>query len=245
MERVIRLCLAGFVLGLIAPIVIVLLGKHLEAIMENGPSIFLNQRASFASKRQRGGRKQESISQQPGCRDNVISGDIVEENGDSADSGGSNDKHEDYFDDAYDDSDYELIEKIRLKMVLVIRGDLKRVAPQVVTTLAAGAAVDLVQLIEVSEAAHPHWKEWHFLWCRGGCTKIALKGIGLEAIQQIRSAARCRGLACCSRSINIPTPVGSSSASGSENMEKMVVLAIGPAPSSKIDPITDKLKLFS
>ncbi|EKF37805.1 hypothetical protein MOQ_001993 [Trypanosoma cruzi marinkellei] len=136
-------------------------------------------------------------------------------------------------------SEFERIEDLRLKMVLVIRRDVKEVNPNDIFTLSAGAAVSLVQKIR-RDAEHRDWKSWYEWWRRVGCAKITLRSPDSRTLRQVAVAAEASGLPWCGAT-PLPSPLDEANA----GEEMGLLVAVGPAPSALLDPITGKLKLLS
>ncbi|ESL08157.1 hypothetical protein TRSC58_04144 [Trypanosoma rangeli SC58] len=137
------------------------------------------------------------------------------------------------------DSEFERIEELQLKMVLVIRRDVTDMTTNDICALSAGAAVSLVQKIQ-RDGEHKEWKVWYEWWRRVGCAKITLKSPDYSTLEQVALAAEAGGLPWHG---TLPLP---SSLVKEDNEEQMgVVVAVGPAPSAVLNPITGKLKLLS
>ncbi|RNF09737.1 peptidyl-tRNA hydrolase, PTH2 family [Trypanosoma rangeli] len=137
------------------------------------------------------------------------------------------------------DSELECIEELQLKMVLVIRRDVRDMTTNDICALSAGAAVNLVQKIQ-RDGEHKEWKVWYEWWRRVGCAKITLKSPDYCTLRQVALAAEARGLPWHD------TFAMPSSLVKKDNDEQMgVVVAVGPAPSAILNPITGKLKLLS
>ncbi|RNF14039.1 peptidyl-tRNA hydrolase, PTH2 family [Trypanosoma conorhini] len=133
------------------------------------------------------------------------------------------------------DSEFERMEELQLKMVLVIRRDVKAVTTNDICALSAGAAVSLVQKIQ-GDREHEEWKAWYDWWRRVGCTKITLKSPDSDTLRKVALAAEAGGLPW-----HGTTPLAEE-----YSAEQMgVLVAVGPAPSAALNPITGKLKLLS
>ncbi|KEG15625.1 peptidyl-tRNA hydrolase, PTH2 family [Trypanosoma grayi] len=131
-------------------------------------------------------------------------------------------------DDSDEDSELERMEELRLKMVFVIRRDLKKMPAHDIAALTAGAAVDVVHKIQYG-ADNTQWLEWYWWWNRVGCAKIALKCPDGETLQRVVAESEAAGL-----------PFSVVGESGEHTL-----VAIGPVPSGVLDPITGSLKLLS
>ncbi|RNF17155.1 peptidyl-tRNA hydrolase, PTH2 family [Trypanosoma cruzi] len=136
-------------------------------------------------------------------------------------------------------SEFERIEDLRLKMVLVIRRDVKEVSPNEIFTLSAGAAVSLVQKVQ-RDAEHREWKSWYEWWRRVGCAKIALQSPDNRTLRKVALAAEANGLPWYGAT-SLSSPLDEADA----GEQTGVLVAVGPAPSALLDPITGKLKLLS
>lgn len=121
------------------------------------------------------------------------------------------------------------IAALRLKMVLLVRKDLALTAADTAVA-ASGAAVGV--LASVARSGSHEWRKWHVWWRRIGVAKIALRCPDGAALQHATARAA---------EVGLPHFVhGTSTASG-----EPAVLAIGPAPSSRLDPISGVFKLLS
>lgn len=109
-----------------------------------------------------------------------------------------------------------------LKMVLCVRSDLKMSSGKIAAQCAHGAVARIEDCIKHND---PYYKAWK----RRGCAKIALKVPDEEIFHDIADEAERNGLG-----YDVIADAGRTQiASGS-----LTVLAIGPAPISKIDEIT-------
>ncbi|RHW71901.1 peptidyl-tRNA hydrolase PTH2 [Trypanosoma brucei equiperdum] len=236
-------CLAGFFLGFILPGVVAQLGVWQMKTRKQKPLPPRIDRASEALKellkRERAATlsklgQQSADESQEQC--------LHSDNSDSAESSEGDEEETSY---SSGSSGFERMEELGLKMVLVIRCDGKRTPASEVATHAAGAAMNLAQTIQ-SDGACVQWKRWYLWWNMVGCAKIALKGPDVETLRRVLVSAQERGLPCCSRSRgDAPgVPVGNPPSAVRDIEEDLVVVAVGPVPSSEVNPITGNLKLF-
>jgi len=115
-----------------------------------------------------------------------------------------------------------------LKQVIVIRRDLEMGKGKLV---AQGAHASLSAFLE-AEKSRP---EWARIWLATGQKKIVVRVDSLEELLQVYSEAKKSGL-----------PVALITDMGLTQLEPgtITAVAIGPAPSYLIDPITRRLKLL-
>jgi PTH2 family peptidyl-tRNA hydrolase len=115
-----------------------------------------------------------------------------------------------------------------LKMVIVLRGELRLTAGKAAVQVAHAA----VLLSEEAVRRHLQWLE---AWRAGGAKKIALVVPTLEELEALRRRAVAKGI------LNVvvqdagltEVPPGTKTC-----------LGLGPAPSSELDPITGSLPLL-
>ncbi|EPY17646.1 peptidyl-tRNA hydrolase, PTH2 family [Strigomonas culicis] len=127
-----------------------------------------------------------------------------------------------------------------MKMVLVVRKDLKMGAGKVAAQ-AAHAAVGVVERVMEYEgeclpdgSEHPWWA-WYSAWSEEGCQKVALQCPDEEALMALQRAAKEKQLP-----YYLVRDAGRTQiAAGSKT-----VLAIGPAPKPNVDELTGQLKLL-
>lgn len=159
----------------------------------------------------------------------------------------------------WSEEEEELYAEMRLKMVFVIRSMSPKLSPAEAATSVSQAAVSVIEdrilhkdgekkgQKELSKDGS-EWSSWYKWWRRIGCAKITLKGPDDDA--------KLEALLQSSQESHLPVKVINSSGAESKKIQLepkhheektngIVVIAIGPAPSSKIDPITGKLKLLS
>ncbi|KAH9580141.1 Peptidyl-tRNA hydrolase [Trypanosoma melophagium] len=173
----------------------------------------------------------------------VETGNEGAENNDGKNEWSTEESEEENYDSSEEDSEFERMEELRLKMVLVVRRDVKKMSTQDTVVSAASAAAELVHKIQ-KDIDHIKWQEWYLWWNRVGCAKITLKCPDAETLQRIVLEADTSGIPWCS-AITATSSQFSSSSSSSSALENMMVAALGPAPSAFLDPITGSLKLLS
>lgn len=154
----------------------------------------------------------------------------------------------------------EKYEEMRLKMVFVIRGGPLKLSSALSASLVSQAAIlaieDVLLHQEKEGVCDPRaksgdfiqWATWYTWWRRIGCAKITLKGPDDETkLQKLVDSAQKSHLPV--KTIDFLDIQGKHIQPGPglhEIKEKgIAVVAIGPAPSSIIDPITGSLKLLS
>ncbi|QGA67844.1 peptidyl-tRNA hydrolase Pth2 [Sulfolobus sp. E11-6] len=119
-----------------------------------------------------------------------------------------------------------------VKMVIVVRSDIKmgkgKIAAQV-----AHAAVSLV--ISIINSDNSRWKEWLNEWLQKGQPKIVVKANSLDEII-LRSKK--------AETMNLPFSIIEDAGKTQLEPGTITCLGIGPAPESLIDPITGDLKLL-
>ena len=139
-----------------------------------------------------------------------------------------------------------------LKMVLIVRKDLKMGVGKIAAQC-CHAAVGVIE--RIMKGSDPTWRRWYAtlphppplpplfcvlnkrytLWNRRGCTKVALKLDSQEAILDLRTKTKEAGVPYYLVSDAGRTQI----AAGSKT-----VLSVGPAPISKVDAICGHLKLL-
>ena len=114
------------------------------------------------------------------------------------------------------------------KQVIVIRSDLKMGRGKIAAQ--AGHAA-----VSATEEARKHMKKWWKAWLDEGQCKIAVKVKSEEELLKLEKMAEKSGL-----------PYALISDRGLTQLKPgtTTCLAIGPAPSSKVDKITEKLALL-
>ena len=120
------------------------------------------------------------------------------------------------------------------KMVLVVRKDLKMGAGKMCAQC-CHAAVGVIDRVRGS--TRQQWKDWRKRWDHNGCAKIALKINSEDEMLAIRDKAR-------NAAHPIPTYLVSDAGRTQIAAGSRTVLAIGPAPISKIDELVSHLKLL-
>mgnify|MGYP006414437991 FL=1 len=114
------------------------------------------------------------------------------------------------------------------KMVMVVRTDLKMGKGKI----GAQCGHAVLGAYQIAEERFPQWVE---SWEESGVTKVALKCAGESELEQLYRGARAAKLPCY-----LVIDAGRTQiASGSKT-----VLAIGPAPESKVNAITGQLPLL-
>jgi peptidyl-tRNA hydrolase len=179
-----------------------------------------------------------------------------------------------------EDSEYERMEELQLKMVFVVRHPVQpKMSAQEVAVLTATAGVQLVESHQrdsrsthrfpiadrdgntaaAADAAYAQmsftpteedqqrWLHWYLWWNRIGCAKITLKCPGMETMEEVvRTAAEKRlPVVRLRRSQFSSVARLTTEAVVPVTLDEMVVVAIGPAPSDVLEPVTGALKLFS
>eukprot|EP00756_Hemistasia_phaeocysticola_P061192 Hpha_TRINITY_DN4680_c0_g1::TRINITY_DN4680_c0_g1_i1::g.97076::m.97076/K04794/PTH2; peptidyl-tRNA hydrolase, PTH2 family len=138
-------------------------------------------------------------------------------------------------------------EEMSLKMVLIVRKDLKMGTGKIAAQC-CHAAVGAVERVltcggvlkgryRPSNGDHD-WFEWYCSWRKHGCAKVAVKledTAGEPELVALRDAAEKEGL---------PTYVVSDAGRTQIAAGSKTVLAVGPAPKSRVDKITSTLKLL-
>lgn len=114
------------------------------------------------------------------------------------------------------------------KQVIVMRSDLKMGKGKIAAQ--AGHAA-----VSAAEEARKHFQKWWKSWFEEGQCKIAVKAGSERELRSLEEEARERGL-----------PHALITDRGLTQLEPGTVtcLAIGPAPSRRVDEITGKLKLL-
>lgn len=127
-----------------------------------------------------------------------------------------------------------------MKMVLVVRKDLKMGAGKVAAQ-AAHAAVGVVErvmeyedVVQPDGSEHPWWA-WYTAWSAEGCMKVALQCPDEATMVELQREAKAKQLP-----YYLVRDAGRTQiAAGSKT-----VLAIGPAPKPNVDELTGHLKLL-
>ncbi|KAK7201123.1 Peptidyl-tRNA hydrolase PTH2 [Novymonas esmeraldas] len=153
------------------------------------------------------------------------------------------------------DSEYDRMEALRLKMVFVVRNTVQpKITAQEVAVLTASAGIELVELLQRSgpdlAEEQQRWRSWYLWWNRIGCAKITLRCPDADTMELIVATAREHGLPIAQLHRPPPSPETAVRAKGialanAAQPREVVVLALGPAPSDVLEPITGSLKLFS
>ena len=115
-----------------------------------------------------------------------------------------------------------------MKMVLVLRGELRLTAGKAAVQVAHAA----VLLADEAARRHPDWAE---AWRRGGQKKIAVLAESLDEMEVLRRRAIARG---------IPTVLVEDAGFTEVAPGTKTCLGLGPAPASELDPITGQLPLY-
>ncbi|CCW61594.1 unnamed protein product [Phytomonas sp. EM1] len=171
-----------------------------------------------------------------------------------------------------EESESMRMEELNLKMILVVhQGPGKPLASEV-ARLAVTAAVGLVEKFLVredgaSQDAAPvmdEWLLWYKWWNRLGCGKIVVKCPQRDVLDGVLSAAEADGLPFYVTWQQAPSQLpsrqghrtcgGCAATATVNNLKKapemgevgegVVVVALGPSPSSRLSPITGHLKLY-
>eukprot|EP01059_Diplonema_ambulator_P015270 TRINITY_DN26371_c0_g1_i1.p1 TRINITY_DN26371_c0_g1~~TRINITY_DN26371_c0_g1_i1.p1 ORF type:complete len:191 (+),score=39.92 TRINITY_DN26371_c0_g1_i1:15-587(+) len=119
-----------------------------------------------------------------------------------------------------------------LKMVLVVRKDLKMGTGKMCAQC-CHAAVGVIE--RVMEGTNTKWKEWYFSWSRRGCTKIAVKANTEQDIIDVQAACRAA---------NIPYYLVRDAGRTQIASGSKTVISVGPAPISEVDAICASYKLL-
>lgn len=163
------------------------------------------------------------------------------------------------------DSEYEQMEALRLKMVFVVSSRVQpKITAQEVAVLTASAGVQLVELLQqgarlsaavgapASESPcaadsqdHQRWRHWYLWWNRIGCGKITLRCPDKDTMELIVATAQKHRLPMTMARRSEMTADGGVPAEIVAKPSDVVVVALGPAPSNVLEPITGSLKLFS
>lgn len=98
-----------------------------------------------------------------------------------------------------------------------------------------------------SEDDQQRWLHWYLWWNRIGCAKITLKCPETATMQAVlEGAAEMRLPIVQLRRSHCAYAEGVAAQKGfSDNVDEVVVIAMGPAPSDVLEPVTGALKLFS
>ncbi|SYZ68060.1 Peptidyl-tRNA_hydrolase_PTH2 [Leishmania braziliensis MHOM/BR/75/M2904] len=163
------------------------------------------------------------------------------------------------------DSEYEHMEALRLKMVFVVRSEVElNITAQEVVVFTASAGIQLVELLQqetnLSAAPstsaslsvgvaglqdHQRWRHWYLWWNRIGCGKVTLKCPNKDTMERIIATAQKHRLPMVQvRHSEIAVP-GAAQTTTVPKTSDVVVVALGPAPSDVLEPITGSLKLYS
>ncbi|KAG5496695.1 hypothetical protein JIQ42_03527 [Leishmania sp. Namibia] len=170
-------------------------------------------------------------------------------------------------DSASDDADSEYVEMeaARLKMVFVVRSGVQpKLTTQEVVVLIASAGIKLVELLQkqtnLSAASHAsvsaplcaadsrehhRWRHWYLWWNRIGCGKISLRCPDKDTMELIVAAAQESRLPMVQLRRSERAVVGGAQTDMIAGTPDIVCVALGPAPSDVLGPITGSLKLFS
>ncbi|TPP43284.1 Peptidyl-tRNA hydrolase PTH2 family protein [Leishmania donovani] len=163
------------------------------------------------------------------------------------------------------DSEYEQMEALRLKMVFVVSSRVQpKITAQEVAVLTASAGVQLVELLQqetklsaavsvpASESLcaadsqdHQRWRHWYLWWNRIGCGKITLKCPDKDTMELVVATARKHRLPMAMARRSETAVTGGEQVEIVAKPSDVVVVALGPAPSDVLEPITGSLKLFS
>ncbi|CBZ28920.1 conserved hypothetical protein [Leishmania mexicana MHOM/GT/2001/U1103] len=157
------------------------------------------------------------------------------------------------------------MEALRLKMVFVVSSRVQpKITAQEVAVLTASAGVQLVELLQqgarlsaavgapASESPcaadsqdHQRWRHWYLWWNRIGCGKITLRCPDKDTMELIVATAQKHRLPMTMARRSEMTADGGVPAEIVAKPSDVVVVALGPAPSNVLEPITGSLKLFS
>lgn len=130
----------------------------------------------------------------------------------------------------------------KVKQVLIIRKDLKCRTGKYCSQAAHAAMCFLVRRMEVesswlgSNLLHLSLSDDELEWVKGSFTKITCQVGSLEELNALHEKALAAGLTSCIMTDNGATEF--------HNVPTVTALAIGPARSSLLDPITGGLKLL-
>lgn len=175
----------------------------------------------------------------------------------------SSSEEDEWEDEEEDENDEEeKYENMRLKMVFVIRQTSPKLSAALSSSLVCQAAISVIEdrvLLSTENVVadrtkqredddKQQWDTWYKWWRRIGAAKIALKGPDNECtLQELVNSAKGAHLPVKMVSFHDVgqcfIPDGMNYDEKKEN--DIVVIAIGPAPSLHIDPITGSLKLLS
>ncbi|KAL0478106.1 peptidyl-tRNA hydrolase [Acrasis kona] len=145
-----------------------------------------------------------------------------------------------YSEDSEDDDDEyetESDEDERCKLVLVVRTDLKMGSGKIAAQCGhatLGAFRDVLRKYRKNKSTKNHL-DWLKSWDESGCAKIAVQVKSLDDMERIYKAAKDAGL-----------PVHKVIDAGKTQIapNTKTVVAVGPAPESKVNQITGSLKLL-
>eukprot|EP01060_Flectonema_neradi_P012331 TRINITY_DN19189_c0_g2_i1.p1 TRINITY_DN19189_c0_g2~~TRINITY_DN19189_c0_g2_i1.p1 ORF type:complete len:233 (+),score=82.93 TRINITY_DN19189_c0_g2_i1:47-700(+) len=119
-----------------------------------------------------------------------------------------------------------------LKMVMVVRKDLKMQTGKMCAQCCHGCVGVLENVLS---GKNDNWMKWYRSWSAGGNAKVALRANSEEELLQVRSNARAAGLP----TYLVKDAGRTQIASGSKT-----VIAVGPAPISLINEVTGSFKLL-
>jgi PTH2 family peptidyl-tRNA hydrolase len=114
------------------------------------------------------------------------------------------------------------------KQVIAVRTDLKMGKGKIAVQAAHAAVL-------AAEEARMQKPEWYRAWMESGMAKIAVKVSSLEELKKLEEEARRNDL---------PVAIVEDRGLTQVPPGTITCLAIGPAPASKVDPITGRLKLL-
>ncbi|MGI0053963.1 MAG: aminoacyl-tRNA hydrolase [Thermoplasmata archaeon] len=115
-----------------------------------------------------------------------------------------------------------------VKMVIVLRGELRMTPGKAAVQAAHAAVLGSLQAARLRPA-------WSMSWTQTGQKKIALVVSTLDELEAIRRRAVARAL---------PVVVVEDAGLTEVAPGTKTCLALGPAPSSELDPITGELELY-
>ncbi len=121
-----------------------------------------------------------------------------------------------------------MTEDHQFKQAVIVRRDLGMGRGKIVVQCCHGSVI-------ASEEARTRFREWWQAWMRDGQTKIALKVKDLETVLKLMREARVANLPLCLVRDKGLTQVEPGT---------VTCLAIGPAPSRLLDPLTGHLALL-
>ena len=118
------------------------------------------------------------------------------------------------------------------KQVIVVRTDVKMGKGKLAAQVAHGA---VEAVFTVLESGNPVWMEWLRAWRESGQKKVVVKVSSLDELMRVYREAREQGL---------PAVVIADAGRTQLEPGTVTVVAIGPAPSDRVDRVTGKLKLL-